>query len=125
MATLTGVATVQDGDGILFGQVEVRLQGIAAPEMRDPMGPESYQGLFDLANGKEVVCHLDGTTAGRSKRPVGVCFVDDIDLGMTQVEAGLARDCPKYSKGRYRDVENSAQQQGRDLSAIYDLPGYC
>ncbi|MDP2118763.1 MAG: hypothetical protein Q8K28_02550, partial [Hoeflea sp.] len=32
VATMSGIAKVKDGDGILFGQVEVRLQGIAAPE---------------------------------------------------------------------------------------------
>ncbi len=31
VAKLTGVAKVKDGDGVLFGKVEIRLQGIAAP----------------------------------------------------------------------------------------------
>jgi len=123
VATLTGAASVQDGDGILFGQVEVRLQGIAAPEMREPMGRESYLGLAHLVDGKEVRCELDGTVANR--RPVGVCFVAGRDVGRAQVEAGLARDCATYSKGRYRDVELQARAEGNDLSRAYELPGYC
>lgn len=123
VATLTGIATIQDGDGVLFGQVEVRLQGIAAPELKDNMGRESYLGLADLAEGKEVVCELDGTTANR--RPVGVCYVDGQDIGRQMVLAGLARDCPRYSKGRYRDDEAQAARAGRDLSAVYELPRYC
>lgn len=123
VATLTGVATVQDGDGVLFGKVEVRLQGIAAPELKDSMGRESYLGLADLAEGKDVVCELDGTTANR--RPVGVCYVDGQDIGRQMIVAGLARDCPRYSKGRYRDAEAQAARAGRDLSAVYELPGYC
>lgn len=125
VATLVGVASVEDGDGLLFGQVEVRLQGIAAPELNEVMGAESRTGLLQIAAGREVVCRLDGTTAGRSGRPVGVCYVGDIDLGRAQVEAGLARDCPAYSDGRYRDAEMQARFEGRDLSRSYDLPGYC
>ncbi|WP_417463248.1 thermonuclease family protein [Kordiimonas sp.] len=122
-ATLVGIASVQDGDGLLFGQVEVRLQGIAAPEMRQPMGRESYFGLVQLIEGKEVRCELDGTVANR--RPVGVCFIAGRDIGRVQVAAGLARDCAGYSKGRYRDDEIQARTEGKDLSQVYDLPGYC
>ncbi len=110
-ATLTGVASVADGDGPLFGRAEVRLQGIAAPELDGPTGAESRAGLLRLAGGKEVVCHLDGTTAGRSRCPVAVCFVDGRDVGRAQVEAGLARDCPGYSKGRYRDASTGSVAQ--------------
>lgn len=125
VATLTGIASINDGDGVLFGRVEVRLQGIAAPELGSPMGRESYLGLYRLAEGKEVICELDGTTAGSKMRPVGVCYVDGIDLGQAQVEAGLARDCPRYSKGRYRAEEERARSRGADLSLTYALPGYC
>src|SRR5690606_41724824 len=45
VAVLSGIAKVRDGDGVLFGDVQVRLQGIAAPEdspaNREPGGPES------------------------------------------------------------------------------------
>jgi micrococcal nuclease len=125
IAVLTGVASVEDGDGLLFGQVEVRLQGIAAPELSEEMGAESRAGLLRLAAGREVMCHLDGTTAGRSGRPVGICYVDGVDLGRSQVEAGLALDCPAFSRGRYQDAEDAARAAGRDLSLVYELPGYC
>lgn len=125
VAVISGVAGVQDGDGILFGDVEVRLQGIAAPELGDRFGHESYLALKRLAAGKVVRCELDGTTAGRSKRPVGTCFVGNLDLGRAQIEWGFARDCPRFSKGRYRDAENDAVRSGHDLSSIYKLPGYC
>jgi len=125
VATLSGVAAIKDGDGVLFGNVEVRLQGVAAPELDDVMGRESYLGLIALAEGKRVVCELDGTTAGATLRPVGVCFVNDQDIGRAQIEAGLARDCPAFSKGRYRDAEIGAQSSGNNLSKLYDLPSYC
>ena len=125
VAVITGIASVEDGDGILFGDVEIRLQGIAAPELGDPFGYESYLGLNALASGKEVRCELDGSTAGRSRRPVGICFLDGLDVGLAQVQAGLARDCPSFSKGRYRDAEKEAKDAGNDLSSVYDLPKYC
>lgn len=125
VATLTGVAAVKDGDGLLFGRVEVRLQGVAAPEQGDAeIGPAATEALREMALGREVTCHLDGTTAS-SNRPVGVCYVDGLDLGAELVRQGVARDCPTFSGGRYADEEHEAQGQGHDLAARYALPDYC
>lgn len=127
VAVISGVATVADGDGVKFGKVEVRLQGIAAPEDNSRKveigGPASTASLRELIEGKFVVCHLDGTTAGR--RPVGVCFVDGVEVNLHQVAAGQARDCPAFSKGRYSDAEQAARAVGIDQSKLYELPGYC
>ena len=83
VGTMLGIAGVKDGDGILIGEVEIRLQGIAAPEDRrgkvDPGGPEATAALRSIAQGEPIVCYLDGTAAG--KRPVGVCEVDGVDVG--------------------------------------------
>ena len=127
VAILTGVATAKDGDGVLFGRVEIRLQGVAAPEYnsrrKDEGGQEAYEALASLVDGHEVRCELDGTTA--VKRPVGICYLGGEDLGAVLVQNGFARDCPRYSQGRYRAAEQGARQHGRDLSAIYPLPDYC
>lgn len=127
---IEGTAHVVDGDGISIGDIaDIRLQGIAAPEdnsrKRDPGGPESAANLRALVEGKAVVCRPDGTkTRGR---PVATCYRIDgmVELGMYQVETGHARDCPRFSKGRYSAAEAKARAAGRDLSAIYPLPGYC
>lgn len=129
VAVLEGIADVRDGDGLLFGRVEIRLQGIAAPEDRrgrvDPMGKAATAALERLALGRMVTCHLDGTTAGRSGRPVAICRVDGMDLGREMVRQGFARDCPAYSLGRYHLDEMKARQDGNNLSAVYDVPDYC
>jgi len=125
-----GIARVVDGDGVsLDGEPDIRLQGIAAPEdngrKREPGGPESTANLKAFAEGKRVWCVPDGTrTRGR---PVAVCklFGSGKDLGLYQVETGHARDCPRFSNGRYAEAEAKARAAGRDLSAIYPLPGYC
>ena len=126
-ATLIGIAKVKDGDGVLFGKVEVRLQGVAAPEdskkRRGKGGAESTKNLRQLVSGKQLECYLDGTRAGQ--RPVGVCFLDGVDIGKHQIATGHARDCPRFSKGRYAATEAEAQSKGYDLSKIYTLPKYC
>lgn len=52
--TLIGVVEVKDGDGLLFGEVELRLQGIAAPEDRrgkiDDGGKDATAALKALAH---------------------------------------------------------------------------
>lgn len=129
VAVLSGIARVRDGDGVLFGDVEVRLQGIAAPEdspaNREPGGPESTANLRALVEGKFLVCHLDGTTGGSRYRPVGICYLGDLDIGRHQVATGHARDCPRFSGGRYADAEEAATRASHDLGAIYALPAYC
>ena len=131
VAILMGVPHVVDGDGLMFGDVEVRLQGIAAPEdsnlSRQPGGPEATAELRRLAEGREVVCRLDGTTTGRDtgNRLVGRCVAGDADLGESLVRSGFARDCPTFSGGDYAEAEAAAQRAGLDLSRTYDLPGYC
>lgn len=127
VGVIWGIAGVKDGDGILIGEIEIRLQGIAAPEDRrgqvDPGGKEATKALEAMALGKQVICHLDGTAT--DKRPVGVCSVDGQDVGREMVRAGFARDCPIFSLGRYAQDESAARTDGKDLSIIYDLPGYC
>jgi endonuclease YncB( thermonuclease family) len=71
----------------------------------------------ELVADREVTCDLADGTRTRG-RVVGVCRVGDRDIGAELIRAGLARDCPRYSKGRYAVLETPA---GRQLP----LPGYC
>jgi micrococcal nuclease len=129
VAVISGIVTARDGDDVMFGRVPVRLQGIAAPEdsrsSQEPGGADASEHLRNMIDGRFVVCHLDGTTAGQSGRSAGVCYLGLVEINRRQVEAGFARDCPTYSAGRYADAEEGARVSGRDLSAIYALPGYC
>lgn len=124
---MEGIADVKDGDGILINDIEIRLQGIAAPEdnefKRDPGGPESTANLRLLVQGKFVRCELDGTRT--RNRPVGICYLNGADTGEHQVRTGHARDCPRFSRGRYAKAEQAARAAGKNLSAIYPLPAYC
>ncbi len=128
-ATLSGYASAVDGDDIAFGHVRVRLRGVAAPEDRpggrEPGGAEATRNLAEAVEGRWVVCQLDGTTAGSTRRPVGQCFANGVDLADWQVRSGVARDCPHFSGGDYAGAEAAARAGGRRLSMVYPLPGYC
>lgn len=123
---VSGVAHVIDGDTIHLTTdeaekvVKVRLQGVAAPERGHAGGLEATQFVEQLAEGRQVRCKLDGS---RSKdRVVGVCFVEvegvSKEIGAAVIEAGLARDCPRFSGGRYKTLE-------KPEAAGLPYPSYC
>lgn len=46
---LTGAVTkVRDGDTIEVGKIPIRLNGVSAPEMKEPLGPQSKAFMTDL-----------------------------------------------------------------------------
>ena len=68
-------------------------------------------------------CELDSErTHGRC---VGVCYLNGEDIGEAMVRQGLARDCPRFSGGRYVEAEVQAAAHGATIGRAYALPGYC
>lgn len=115
------VTFVRDGDTIEVGGIAIRLNGISAPEQRQPYGPDATSFMGWLVMEKEVTCKLNGE---RSRdRLIGICYLDGVDIGETIVRAGLARDCPRYSDGRYAEAEKEAKRTG--IHERYELPDYC
>jgi micrococcal nuclease len=115
---LTGTVThVRDGDTIEVGKVPIRLNGVSAPELKEPLGKASKKFMRDLVLGKPVRCELNGKKT--YDRLVGTCFIEGKDIGVAVIKAGLALDCPRYSGGRYKAVETVT---GRDR---IKLPKYC
>lgn len=114
---LTGTVThVRDGDTIVVGDVPVRFNGVAAPELSDQFGRESKAFMTQLVSGKTVTCELNGEQ--NYDRMIGTCFLDGDDIGAVVIRAGLARDCPFFSGGRY-DADNTV------ASRRLPLPSYC
>jgi micrococcal nuclease len=120
---ITGPATVTDGDTITVLGLPIRLQGVAAPERDDADGPAATAFMRQLVEGKEVRCEPDGTRT--RNRIVAICYLGNQDIGQAIIAAGHARDCPRFSGGRYAPAEVSARSAGRDLSRTYSLPSYC
>ncbi|MCW5747685.1 MAG: thermonuclease family protein [Alphaproteobacteria bacterium] len=110
------VSHVRDGDTIEVAGVALRLEGLHAPELREPGGGAARDWMVAHTAGQPVVCELTG--ARSFDRRVAVCRNADGDLASQLIAAGLGRDCPRFSAGRYAAYETAA---GRALA----LPRYC
>jgi micrococcal nuclease len=120
---ITGPAYVTDGDTIRVLGLAIRLQGVAAPERDDSDGAAATTFLRQLVEGRNVTCVPDGTKT--RNRIVAVCYLAGQDIGHLIIEAGHARDCPRFSGKRYAAAEARARVAGRNLSRTYALPSYC
>jgi endonuclease YncB( thermonuclease family) len=117
--TVTGAVTqVHNGDTVVVGDVAVRLSGLHAPELSEPYGPQARDYLAARTLTKVLTCVLDG---GRSHgRLTGICHTpDNIDVAAAVIGAGLGRDCPRHSQGRYARLDKPA------AIAAMPLPTHC
>ena len=114
--TVSGAARVIDGDTLEISGVRIRLNGVAAPERNEPGGAEATATMKRMTSGKIVRCSLTGKKT--YKREVGTCWVETLDLGAALIAAGKARDCPRYSAGRYSALEPESV-------SFLPLPRYC
>lgn len=111
-----GSARVIDGDTVEVARVRVRLAGVAAPERSEAGGPAATEALRRIVAGQTVRCALSGERS--HDRQVGVCWAGSQDIGAAVIAAGVARDCPRYSNGRYAALEPPE-------AARLPLPRYC
>lgn len=102
--TLSGKASIIDGDTLIIRKTKIRLFGIDAPELDDPFGQKSKWALVRLCKGKTVTAHVNGDLS--HDRVVAVCKLPcGADLGAEMVRQGLALDWPQFSGGVYRHLE--------------------
>ena len=116
--TLIGHAThLRDGDTIEVQGIPIRLQGVAAPELREKWGRASKDAMLRIVAGERLTCELTGERT--HDRKVGLCYLDDgTDIGAELISQGFARDCPRFSGGRYASFEV-------DRSKTLPFPDYC
>lgn len=117
------VTHVRDGDTIVVGRLPIRLHGIAAPDRDEPGGDDATKALSAMVVGRQLLCELNG--ARSRDRCVAVCYLRSIDIAETVVLAGLARDCPRFSVGRYVQAERQAAAEGTRIRRAYELPEWC
>ena len=116
-SVLEGTVThVRDGDTIEIGETAIRLSGLHAPEMDEAGGREARAFMVELVGSQPLRCELTGRKS--YGREIGTCALDGDDIAGLLVAAGLGRDCPRFSGGKYRHLETDA---GRELR----LPRYC
>ena len=77
--------------------------------------------MRQMALGQALRCELNGERT--HDRCVGVCYLNGEDVGEAMVRQGLARDCPRFSGGRYVEAEVQAAAQGATIGRAYALPG--
>ena len=116
--TLIGHADkVRDEDTVVVSRVPIRPQGAAAPEVKQKWGRASQEAMQHLIAGERLICELTGEKSW--DREIGVCRLDDgTDIGAAIIAQGLARDCPRFSGGRYVEFET-------EKSRTLPLPDYC
>lgn len=121
VATATEVkgqaSKIIDGDSLVVRGVEIRLNGLHAPEYNQKGGQAAKNWMQAQYGGKTLTCVLNGQRS--YDRMIGTCYgPQGDDIAASLIAAGLARDCPRYSGGRYTKFET--QQSKR-----FSLPGYC
>ena len=118
VASISGTVTkVRDGDTIEVGPIVIRLKGVAAPELGEPLGRKARDFMFRVVISKPIQCELNGDKS--YDRFVASCFLEGKDIGAALISAGLALDCPRFSGGRYVLLERVEA-----LNKI-KLPRYC
>jgi len=104
---ISGIVThVRDIDTIEVDGLPIRLDGVDGPELDERGGRAAKQWMTRNYLEHPVTCELTGKKT--YDRWVGSCFDRaGQDIGALAIGAGYARDCPRYSAGRYRQFETS------------------
>lgn len=116
--TIVGVA---DGDTVTLldasrTQHRIRLDGIDAPERKQPYGQRARQSLADLAHGRAA--RADCPKVDRYGRAVCRVIVDGVDVGLEQIRRGFAWHYVKYAhEQREADRASYARAEGQARSA--------
>jgi len=84
--------TVLDSDQVHY---RIRLGGIDAPERGQPFGNVSRQHMAELAFDKQAAA--DCYKIDRYRRLICTVYVDEKDVGLAQLDAGLAWWYRKYA----------------------------
>jgi endonuclease YncB( thermonuclease family) len=102
-ATEVRVVLVVDGDTVVVADAQslnlkVRLHAIDAPECGMPFGPQAQAFLEKLILGRTVQMETIGRD--RYHRTVATLAVDDLDVGLAMLQAGLAWHDRRYNSPR-------------------------
>ena len=103
------------------------LQSVRAPEPPRLLGDRS---VLDCRNPEDDRTGFGPRISVSVQRAneitcVGVCFIGKVDVARAMVMAGLARDCLRFSDGRYRDAELTATTARANTGNVYRPPRYC
>lgn len=139
LETLQGHVRVIDGDSLMLGGTNVRLQGIDAPELAQsctrndmtfPCGQQALAELSKLINGHVVSCESLGQD--RYGRTLARCKAGAKELNSAMVETGWAvaygsydaqeREARKASRGIWQGEFTTPQEWRRAHDGFADAP---
>ena len=115
------VVGVHDGDSITVlasgnEQIKVRLEGIDAPELKQPFSQSAKEALSSLVFGKDV--NFERLKKDRYGRTIAVIFVGQTNVNLELVKLGFAWRYDAYSQNPVLlDAQNSAKAAKRGLWA--------
>lgn len=115
------VISVRDGDTVVMldstlKQYRVRLQGIDAPESKQPFGQRSKQSLSNLVYGRQVVAEC--SKQDKYKRSVCKVVVEGKDANLAQIEAGMAWWYRDYAKEQSADDRRTYEASEDEAKSI-------
>ncbi len=122
-ATIEGrVVGLHDGDTITIltlekTQMKIRLEGIDAPELKQPFGQRSKAELSEIVFGKDVSVSSHGTD--RYKRTIGRIACGEFDVNLEMVKRGMAWRYDKYSQETAL-IEAQAQAKAKGVGLWND-----
>lgn len=103
------VSHVRDADTIEVRGVPIRFDGVDAPDKGQPGFKEGKEWMKRNYANRMVRCVLTG--ARTYDRYVATCFGSKGEnISASVIGAGWARDCPRYSGGKYRKYETARSQ---------------
>lgn|GEM_PF-6247639 len=110
------VIAVHEGDILTVstanqGEVKLRVEGIDAPEERQPWHVESKKWMSDRVSGKVVEFKITGKD--EFGRPLGRIFLNGNDIGLQSIETGMSWWCRKSAPadGALRTAETLARKE--------------
>jgi len=121
------VIGVADGDTLKLLDAQrrewrIRLGGVDAPERGQPFGGTSKRHLAGLVFSRQVQARCG--KVDRYGREVCQVLVDGVDVGLAQIEAGMAwyygrygAELPADRRGRYEAAQTAAKAERRGLWA--------
>ena len=114
--TLEGTGQAIDGDEIAIGDTIFKLDGIAAPLMTVPMGPEARVALQALIDGQRLIC--DVLNRGEDlKHLSGTCKVGDDDIAEAMLAGGMAAVYRQTISPNAAERERSARYDAAETEA--------
>ena len=119
---ITGAAQTGDGDDLVIEGQRIRLQGVDAPEWKQPCelndGSEFFPGreakawLESIISNQIVSCDIE--TTDRYNRKIGTCYVQGKNLNQMLVQEGFAFTNARYTE-RYIEFEKEARADKKGL----------